>query len=215
MGTLASETLEKRSLSAQIFDYIKKMILSGEIKGGQRIPEESIAEMLDVSRTPIREALHRLEEYGLVKLKPRCHAHVVSVAPEDIPQVAVVREQLESLAASLAAQRATDDTIEMLTRLHEDCEAAVKSNDLASILDAESAFHLALARLSGNKWLYDILCRLDATIQLVRLSGVTTREHMQRAINDHVTLLSAMRERDAGKAAQILSVHAKRMTERY
>ncbi len=85
----------------RFYHYIKRLILSGKLKGGEKIPEEKIAQQFGVSRTPIREALRRLEEYGLVYLKPRSYAEVISFSPKDAEQVACIRAQLEMLSARL------------------------------------------------------------------------------------------------------------------
>ncbi|MDO8944225.1 MAG: GntR family transcriptional regulator, partial [Desulfobacterales bacterium] len=75
--------IHRQSLSEQVYHYIKRLILSGEIRGGEKIPEEKVAQRFGVSRTPIREALSRLEEYGLIQIKPRSYAEVVALEPHE------------------------------------------------------------------------------------------------------------------------------------
>jgi DNA-binding GntR family transcriptional regulator len=102
-------TLEKRSLSEQVYYRNKKMILNLEIKGGERISEEQIAKLFDISQTPIREALRRLEKYGLLKIMPRQYAEVIKVTPEDRDHIGKIRVLLDTLSVEECIHNATDE----------------------------------------------------------------------------------------------------------
>ena len=98
LPSMKSFQLKQPSLSDQAYQYIKGLILSGEIKGGERIPEEKVGQSLGVSRTPIREALKKLSEYGLVHIKPRSYAVVINLEKEEAIQINEIRALLETYA---------------------------------------------------------------------------------------------------------------------
>jgi DNA-binding GntR family transcriptional regulator len=100
--------LDRKSLSDQVHELIKRMILSEELRGGERIPEEKIAHIFGVSRTPIREALRKLEKGGLVRIVPHSHAEVIALEPEAAGHIFELRLSLETLAVRRLAARACD-----------------------------------------------------------------------------------------------------------
>jgi len=136
-----TETYEihRESLSEQVYYYIKRLILSGEIQGGQRIPEEKVAQQFGVSRTPIREALKRLEEYGLIQIKPRSYAVVVALEPHEAGQLAVIRSSLETLAVGLLTDCGTEEDFKRLDLLAMECNRLI----------AESEYDMAVFDIMG------------------------------------------------------------------
>jgi len=117
--------IHRQSLSEQVYHYIKRLILSGEIRGGEKIPEEKVAQQFGVSRTPIRGALHRLEEYGLIQIKPRSYAVVVALEPQEAGPLAMIRSQLETLAVSLLTDCGTEHDVKDLGQLAKECNVLI------------------------------------------------------------------------------------------
>ena len=113
--------LNYNGLSGQVYIYIKKMILSGEVGAGHKIHEEKVGQLFGVSRTPIREALKKLSEYGLVNLKPRSHAVVASLTKEEAIQLAHIRAQLETLSTKLLAEVGTNKDFDHLEDIARSC----------------------------------------------------------------------------------------------
>ncbi len=186
---------DQRSLSEEAYEHIKRLILSGVFKDGEKIPEEKIAQILNVSRTPIREALRQLEQYGLVVIKPRSYAKVASVTFREAEQVAHVRLELEKLAVRSIVKTVVKDDLDALARIARQAVAKFREGSLAETFMLDSAFHLELVRRSGNNILYDILERLDAKNQLVRVRSVAARpaEMVERLLREHqawVTMLA-------------------------
>ena len=156
MANNATYEIHLQSLSDQVCYYIKRLILSGEIRGGDRIPGKKGTQQFGVSRTPIREALSRLEEYGLIQIKPRSYAEVVALEPHEAGQLAVIRSQLETLAVSLLADCGTEEDFRELDLLAKECNALITEGDIATTFEKESLLHLEIARRTGNRHLYEI-----------------------------------------------------------
>ena len=199
--------IHRQSLSEQVYYYIKRMILSGEILGGERIPEEKVAQQFGVSRTPIREALSRLEEYGLIQMKPRSYAMVVALEPREAGQLAVIRSQLEALAVSLLTDCGTDEDFRELDLLAQECNAFITESDIAAAFEKDSLLHLEIARRTGNRHLYEIYEKLDAKIQLLRLVLRLPLEKLKVYIKHHDEIIHLMKRRDKETAVALMKHH--------
>jgi GntR family transcriptional regulator, rspAB operon transcriptional repressor len=199
--------IDRMSLSNRVYHYIKELILSGQLQGGERIPEEKVATRFGLSRTPIREALRRLEEYGLVRIKPRSYAEVVSLSPDEAADVAELRAVFESLAVGLLAERADASDIAELRRLSDACNQAVAKKDVALIFEHDSDFHLAVARRCGNPHLFELFEKLDAKIQLLRLVLHLPPDRLSAFVAQHSQIVDAIETRDVEKAKATMTAH--------
>lgn len=199
--------IDRNSLSARVYSYIKSLILSGELKAGERVPEVQVAHRFGVSRTPIREALKRLEEYGLIEVKPRSYAQVVTLSPEEAGDVAAVRAALEVVSAGLLAERGSAEDFDAIEALAEECLGAFSRGDIAKSFEIDSSLHLEMARRSKNRHLYDHMEKLDAKIQLLRLVLHLPNKKLGSFIKQHKDLIAAMRAHDADKAKRIMQNH--------
>ncbi len=210
-----SYDIDRMSLSDRVYFYIKELILSGELEGGERIPEERVASRFGLSRTPIREALRRLEEYGLVRIKPRSYAEVITLRPEEASDVAELRAAMETLAVRLLAERATEGDLAELRSLSDACDEAAAEGNVAEVFEHDSDFHLAIAQRSGNRHLYDLFEKLDAKIQLLRLVLHLPFERVKESVAQHRLLIEALEARDAEKAVAIMKSHILGQLEHY
>ncbi|MFZ4437766.1 MAG: GntR family transcriptional regulator [Syntrophales bacterium] len=190
-----------------MYHYIKSLILSGEIRGGERIPEEKVAQRFGVSRTPIREALSRLEEYGLIQIKPRSYAEVVALEPREAVQLAVIRSQLETLSAGLLADCGTEEDFSELALLAKECNNLIAEGDIAATFEKDSLLHLEIARRTGNRHLYEICEKLDAKIQMLRLVLSIPLEKLIGYVKHHDGIIDAMRRRDKEQAIALMKHH--------
>jgi DNA-binding GntR family transcriptional regulator len=184
------------TLPDQVFLRIKKMILSGELKGGDRIPEVKIAQEFGVSRTPIREALRKLDEYGLISIKPRRFAEVLQMTHDEVVELTIVRIHLEKLAIKLFAERCTDEDIEAVRAVVAECHEFLDHGDIGGFYDKDSQFHLEIARRAKNPFLVIALERLDAKVQLSRLVKPLNEKEVRSALAEHDTLFEYMKKRD-------------------
>lgn len=199
--------IHRQSLSEQVYNYIKRLILSGELKGGQKIPEEKIAQQFGVSRTPIREALRRLDEYGLVYLKPRSYGVVVELDPQEAEDVSQVRAQLEKLSARQLAENGTQEDFDVLEQIAKECEEALKAGDIATTFEKDSQFHLEIAKRTGNRHLFELFEKIDAKMQLLRLVLHLPHKDLNRFVAHHQPLLHHMRTHDKEAAETLMDRH--------
>ena len=201
------QSKERSSLADQVYRNIKHLILSGELQGGDHIPEESLAEQFGVSRTPVREAVRRLDEFGLVRIKPRSYAEVISLSEKEADQVEEVREQLEGLAVRHLAEKATDEDVQVLTVLVEKCYRSLESGNVAETFETDSRFHLEIAERSGNGILAELMERLDAKVQLVRLMRCSTPKTINQNIHVHDQIIAAIAANDSAQAEILMREH--------
>ena len=199
--------IEKRSLAEQVYRHIKRMILSGELQAGERVPEERIAGEFGVSRTPIREALHRLAVLGLITIKPRSYAEVVKINTEEADQIAVVRGQLEILAVRLLAEKAGEEDGQALRRAAKECIELLAQGDVAGFFEKDSEFHLEIARRSGNRYLAELMEQLDPKVQLFRLARCTTTKKIKANAMFHDKIVEAICRNDVSGAAKLIEQH--------
>jgi len=199
--------LNYNGLSGQVYIYIKKMILSGEFGAGHKIHEEKVGQLFGVSRTPIREALKKLSEYGLVNLKPRSHAVVASLTKEEAIQLAHIRARLETLSTILLAEVGTNKDFDHLERIAEECDALIAEGDVAAAFEKDSMFHLTIADRTKNTHLFEIIEKLDAKIQLSRLVIKLPIDRLEKSINQHNSIVQALRSGDRDLSELLMQHH--------
>lgn len=201
------ELITRKNLSDQVHDHIKRMILSGELKGGERVPEASLSKLFGVSRTPLREALKKLSDYGLIYLKPRSYAEVVIINEDEAKQIAEVRLDLEVLSAKLFSRNASADAFQEIREISDKCLQLNVEGDKAASFEMDSFFHLKIAEQCGNFCLFEIFEKLDARIQLLRLNQKLTPSSLSDYIRQHSILIAAMENKEENLIESILSTH--------
>ena len=163
MDSLTKLNLDNyKPLRDVVFENLRSAILEGKLKSGQRLMEVQLAEQLGVSRTPVREAIRKLELEGLVVMLPRKGAYVANISVKDLMDVLEIRASLEGLGASLAAERRTEEDIKNLEEIEEECEQAVITQDIDMLLKKDIEYSLLImdAIIEG----YDVLKKLGYEI---------------------------------------------------
>lgn len=189
--------------SDMVYAILHEAILSGVLPPGQRLGEELLAALFDVSRTPVREALLRLETTGLAHRVPRRGLIVARITPQEIVDVYVVRETLDGLAAYLAAQFATPSDVANLVAINEEFACAARAGNAAAMADLNLQFHETVARIARNSLLSQFLTQIHHQVR--RIPG-TTFQHPGRAaiaVEEHARIVEAIQARDAERARQI------------
>jgi DNA-binding GntR family transcriptional regulator len=197
------------SISDQVYTHIKKLILAGTLRGGERIPEKKVADQFKVSRTPVREAIRKLAENGLVVIKPRSYAFVATISPEEARNIAWVRLYLEKLSVRLfcAADPDAGAALPQLHDLSRRCGEAVEGGDFAAAHEHDSALHLEIARRTGNAELVEMLLAVDAKLRLPRLRQNLSRPELARNFAQHDVLLKLLEKKDLAKLETLLEEH--------
>lgn len=206
MGNVVYE-IDQSSLADRVYRYVKGLILSGELKGGEIISERELANRFGLSRTPLREALHRLEEYGLIRTQPRSSAQIVSLFPDEAVDVAHVRVALETLGVRFLIERGHRDDIDAIEEIATKCEKALKRGRIAESFEYDSQFHLEISRRGRNRHLHEQYQRLDAKVQLLRLVLRLPRNQLERFVAQHRNLVDAIRQRDEAHAVELTTRH--------
>lgn len=195
-----------KPLREVVFESLREAIIMGHLRPGERLMELSLAEDLGVSRTPVREAIRKLELEGFVMMVPRKGAYVAGVTDKDITDVFEVRAALESLAAGLAAERITEDEIEALQR------AVVQnfdegSADINTIVAWDTQFHDMIYRASRNDRLSQIVTNLGEQIQRFRMTTLSRPGRTREALFEHQAIVEAISERRIELAQTLAREH--------
>lgn len=201
------ELIDRASISEQVFEYVKKVILSGGLSAGERVYENVIAADLNVSRTPVREAIRKLAEYGLVLITPRRSVIVASITPKDAHDISIVRLSLEKLAFQLFEKNVTHDQLVALREIALRCRKENDRGDIAAAHELDSDFHLAIAEASGNAELSRLLRILDARLQLVRLRQHLSRTQLSEYFEQHEVLVDLVEQKAGVKVSKLLEKH--------
>ena len=188
---------------------VREAILSGAISPGERLKQEALAEDLNVSRIPVREALRILEAEGLIESTPGRGSRVVTITQEDATDVLVVRGTLEGLAARLAAARVTSDNIRSLRGIIEEGTMASAASDHTTAGRLHAQFHLELAKAGGNSYLYEELEALPAKTEWIIASLLQTRGAF--SWEEHAAIVDAVSAGEADLAEELMKAHSERV----
>ena len=190
-----------------VFNTLRQAIITGEFAPGERLMEIALANRLGVSRTPVREAIRKLELEGLVVMIPRKGAEVAKITEKDLRDVLEVRSSLEELAAELAAERMNDEVKEKLEKALKEFEEAIESDDNAGIADSDVDFHDVIFEATGNARLIQIINNLREQMYRYRLEYVKDTEYHTVLLNEHRELAKAMVEGRKEDARKIMKRH--------
>lgn len=190
-----------------VFNTLRNAILKGELEPGEKLMEKKLSEKLGVSRTPIREAIRKLELEGLVVMTPRKSAEVASITEEDLTDVLEVRRVLESLAIDLACKNITNDNIAELEDNLVRFNAAIKKNDITEIATTDVEFHETIYKSTGNRRLIQILNNLREQMYRYRLEYIKDRQTRDNLVIEHGRIIDALRERDKEKGKKAILNH--------
>lgn len=200
----------RQSRARELYDVLREAILAGSLEAGERLVEESIAALASVSRTPVREAIRRLEADGLVE-DSGSGPVAVSVRSDALGEMCVVREALEALASRLAAQGRTELDLLTLEDLAARWRAALENDASESeLVRLNHAFHETMWQASGNRYLVEQLRVLRGRIELSGRSTLSSPERAAEAMSEHAALIEAVAQRDANAAEELARLHFRR-----
>ncbi|HQA49351.1 MAG: GntR family transcriptional regulator [Syntrophomonadaceae bacterium] len=196
-----------KPLRELVFDALREAIINGTLKPRERLMEIQLAEELGVSRTPIREALRKLELEGFIVMVPRKGAYVADISFKDIADVFEIRAALEALAAGLAAERITDEELEDMERLVAEKAEAISGYDMDRLIRVDTLFHDAIYKASRNQRLTNIINNLREQIQRYRTTSLAYPGRMKRSLEEHRGIVEAIQSRDPQIAQQVAREH--------
>ena len=190
-----------------VFENLRTAILEGNLKAGQRLMEVQLADQLGVSRTPIREAIRKLELEGLVVMLPRKGAYVANMSFKDLIDVLEIRSSLEGLAASLAAERRRDEDIVELERVAKEFETSVREADIDNVLKKDVEFHEKIFLMANNKKLYQLITSLWEQVHRFRVTYVSNYDASLSLVDEHNRILEAVKSGDSELAKKYATEH--------
>ena len=196
-----------------VFNTLRRAIITGEFAPGERLMEISIANRLGVSRTPVREAIRKLELEGLVIMIPRKGAQVAKITEKSLRDVIEIRCVLEEFAASLACERITEEGKEKLKEAHRQFVEAAQTNDIIDIVEKDEQFHDAIFQATCNDRLITIINNLREQFYRYRMEYVKDIEQHSVLVTEHEQLLHAIFNQDSETAKQIMRTHLKNQQE--
>ncbi|MDO4272961.1 MAG: GntR family transcriptional regulator [Eubacteriales bacterium] len=190
-----------------VFNTLRQAILKGELKPGERLMEIALAERLGVSRTPIREAMRKLELEGLVVMIPRRGAQVANITEKDLNDVLEVRIALENIAIQKACSCMTEEDMGRLWVAAKEFERTMAEGDLVRLAEADVTFHEIIYKSSDNRRLLQVLNNLREQIYRYRVEYLKEEETRKVLVKEHDELTRAIKDRDVERAQEISFRH--------
>lgn len=204
------ETLDRGAapLSDAVYHAINQALRAGRFPAGTHLVESELADALGVSRTPIRDALRRLESDGLVHSEPN-RGYVVADLMEDVAHVFLIRERLEGLAAGMAADTITRPQLEELDALQAEMEAVLGSTptDVERLVELNGRLHQRITDASGSPRLIRLIERLHPQYMSYQVLRLYSDEERRRSIREHREVLDALWQRDSETAERVINRH--------
>lgn len=190
-----------------VFNTLRKAILTGELQPGERLMEIHLANQLGVSRTPIREAIRKLELEGLVIMIPRRGAEVAQITEKDLKDVLEVRRALDALCAELACDRISEEEKIQLKKACAEFEKATVTGDVTTIAEADVRLHDIIVAATGNKRLIQLINNLSQQMYRYRFEYIKDENQHNHLVDEHRMIYEGIITHDKEKAAQAARVH--------
>ena len=214
MGRLEPIKIDSyQPLRETVCEVLREAIRNGTLEPGERLMEVQLAEELGISRTPVREAIRKLEQEGYVIMMPRRGTYVSSVSVSDIKEIFEIRSALESLSTGLAARRIEPDELEKLRALLAEIEGHIQSRDMDKIVETDIEFHGLLYRVSRNERLVAIIGNLKEQLARFRTLSMSYPGRLQETLEEHRAMVEAIAAGDVEAARDAADRHMERAEE--
>ncbi len=213
MDTFQLQMNEYLPLRDVVFQTLRQAILKGELEPGERLMEIHLAQKLGVSRTPVREAIRKLELEGLVIMIPRKGAIVAEITVSELEDVLEVRLALEELAVKHACRKHTDEQVAKLQRAAAEFRRVLHGSDISAYAQADEEFHEIIYRMTENKRLVQILNNLREQMYRYRLEYLKDKSSHAQLVCEHDEIVSALADGDEEKALRVMTQHVERQKE--
>ena len=206
-GELKMDVNDYLPLRDVVFNTLRQAILRGEMEPGERLMEIQLAQKLGVSRTPIREAIRKLELEGLVIMIPRKGAEVAHITEKEMRDVLEVRATLEELVVALACKNVTEEKLSELRAANKLFESAIVSKDVVNIVDADVHFHDIIYTMTDNARLIQIINNLREQMYRYRLEYVKDARTHSILISEHNDIIKQLKDRNVEQAKAVIYQH--------
>ena len=190
-----------------VFNTLRRAILRGELVPGQRLMEIQLAEKMGVSRTPVREAIRKLELEGLVVMIPRKGAEVAHISGKNLRDVLEVRRALEELAGELACKRMTEEELRQLEKANHKFISVLGSDDITVFAQADEAFHGLIYQATDNDRLIQMVNHLREQMYRYRIEHIKDRSQRKLLVQEHQEIMRALSARDVEATRRTIRNH--------
>ena len=205
---LQSFTLKKpRSVSGQIYQYLKQAIITCEIEPGSTVSEKVISSSLDVSRQPVREAFIKLSECGLLKIFPQRGTVVTKIGVKSVLDGKFVRSAIECAVVKKLAGQIEENQLEELAAIIEEQKLALAKNDFAGFLQLDDSFHHTMSIFADCSLAWETIETIKPSMDRVRFLDIKRDNSMQENILEHIEILQAIKEKNSELAESLLAKH--------
>ena len=204
---------KRKSLREEVYESLKKSILHGKLKGGQRLIEETLADQIGISRTPVREAFHKLERDDLVTRLPKGGFAVREFTKEDVEEIFGIRSALESYASYLASLHITLEKISQLEKKVKELEDALEKRDDEKFIQLNTEFHDLIYKSCKSKKLIEMINNFRDYFYRYRSALIHTEKGMNYSIEDHRRMLEAMKKKNPRLVERLVRNHLARGKE--
>ncbi len=207
IASLIEDLPERKSLGDYVFDRLKEAIINGEMAPGSRIIENRLANSLGISRTPVREAIHKLDRAGFLKRLSRGGFTVVSLTRDDIEEAFGIRSILESYAARLATIKHKEEDLKPLEDLSKEYQSCLDKGQIDELYRINTKFHDMLSALSGSPKLIKMIVDLKDQIYRFRMMMLSEDGLIRVTDKDHQKILKALKMRDPDRVESLVKEH--------
>jgi DNA-binding GntR family transcriptional regulator len=204
---------KKKSLREEVYDSLRKSILHGKLKGGQRLIEEQLAHQIGISRTPVREAFHKLERDELVTRLPKGGFAVRQFTKEDVDEIFGIRNALESYAAYLATLNIPAEKIVTLEKKVEEAESAMKNGDYDKVVQLNTEFHESIFKFCKSRKLIDMVSYFRDYFFRYRAPLHQSKDGYQYSVQEHRQMLDAIKKKNPRLMEKLVRKHLGRGKE--
>jgi DNA-binding GntR family transcriptional regulator len=201
---------KRKSLREEVYESLKKSILHGKLKGGQRLIEETLADQIGISRTPVREAFHKLERDDLVTKLPKGGFAVREFTKEDVDEIFGIRSALESYAAYLATLHISSEKISQLEKKVKESEDAFSKGDDEKLVELNTEFHDLIYKSCKSKKLSEMINNFRDYFYRYRSVLLRTEKGTNFSIDDHRRMLEAMKKKNPRLVERLVRNHLAR-----
>jgi len=205
--------IPRAALHEQVAQRLRQMLVEGRIAPGAKLNERELSELLNVSRTPLREAIKMLAAEGLVELLPNRGAVAVSLSEQDILDTFEVMAGLEAQSGALAAERITPQELAEIQAMHFEMMAAYTRRDLSTYYTLNSRIHSAISAAAKNPVLAQVYTQVNARLQALRFRSNQDGEKWKRAVKEHEKMIEALATHDAAAMRDVLLTHLRNKRE--
>ena len=196
---------DTQTIRRKVYDHLREMLLSGEIRPHEHLIEAKIAGEIGTSRTPVREAFHSLELEGLIQSIPRVGYVVKPLHEEEVEEICEIRGVIEKLAAQRAIEKAHEELVDQLKKNVSTSYQKVSGGDARAFVDFDAQFHEVIARSSGSQRLLELAQTLRRHMLRYRLQSIYHKEQALRAIRGHKRILQGIERRSIKEINKAIS----------